>query len=87
MIDISKYVLTGVVISSFFRDFGDHKFLIYGFGVMVSALALVAGLLLINKKIMEAIFVLSLIGIPCLVFIVYCFTPQGKKWRRIHGML
>jgi len=50
LIDISKYVLTGVVISSFFRDFGESKFLIYGFGVMVSALALAAGLLLINKK-------------------------------------
>ena len=50
LIDISKYVLTGVVISSFFRDFGDHKFFVYGFGVAVSALALVSGLLLINKK-------------------------------------
>jgi len=36
---------------------------------------------------MEAIFVLSLIGIPCLIGLIWCFTPQGKKWRRIHGML
>ena len=48
LIDISKYVLTGVVISSLFRDFGEHKFLIYGFGIAVSALALVAGLLLMR---------------------------------------
>ena len=49
LIDISKYVLTGVVISSFFRDFGDSQFLIYGLGFMVSASTLVSGLLLINK--------------------------------------
>ena len=36
LIDISKYVFTGIVISSFFKDFGDHKFFIYGFGVMAS---------------------------------------------------
>jgi len=50
LIDISKYVLTGVVISSFFKDFGDHKFLVYGLGVMVSVLALAFGLVLTNKK-------------------------------------
>jgi hypothetical protein len=50
LIDVSKYVFTGVVISSFFRDYGDSKFLIYGVGAMVSALILVAGLLLLNKK-------------------------------------
>ena len=36
---------------------------------------------------MEAIFVMSIIGIPCLVFIIYCFTPHGKRWRRNNGML
>ena len=50
LIDISKYVLTGVVISSFFRDFGESKFLIYGLGVMFSASTLIAGLLLIKLK-------------------------------------
>jgi len=50
LIDISKYVLTGVVISSFFKDFGDSTFLIYGLGVLVSALTLVSGLLLITKN-------------------------------------
>ena len=50
LIDISKYVLTGVVISSFFKDFGDHKFLVYWLGVMVSVLALAFGLVLTNKK-------------------------------------
>jgi uncharacterized membrane protein YraQ (UPF0718 family) len=50
LIDVSKYVLTGVVISSFFRDFGDHKFLVYGLGVLVSLLALAFGLVLTNKR-------------------------------------
>ena len=50
LIDISKYVLTGVVISAFFRDFGEHKFFVYGFGVAVSLLCLVLGLFLTNNK-------------------------------------
>jgi len=50
LIDISKYVLTGVVISSFFRDFGDSQFLIYGLGVMASVTTLISGLLLVNKR-------------------------------------
>ena len=50
LIDISKYVFTGIVISSFFKDFGDSKFLVYGFGVTVSILALLSGLVLINHK-------------------------------------
>ena len=49
LLDISKYVLTGVVISSFFKDFGNDKILVYGFGIMVSALSLIAGIFLINK--------------------------------------
>jgi len=50
LIDISKYVLTGVVISSLFKDFGESKYLIYGLGVLVSLLALAFGLVLTNKK-------------------------------------
>ena len=50
LIDVSKYVLTGVVISSFFRDFGEHKYLIYGLGVVASASTLIVGLLLTNKR-------------------------------------
>ena len=30
LIDVSKYVLTGVVIASLFRDLGESKLLIYG---------------------------------------------------------
>jgi hypothetical protein len=50
LIDISKYVLTGVVISSLFKDFGESKFLVYGTGVLISILTLISGLLLTNKK-------------------------------------
>jgi len=50
LIDISKYVLTGVVISTLFKDFGESKFFIYGTGIVVSILALIFGLFLTNKK-------------------------------------
>lgn len=36
---------------------------------------------------MEAIFVLSLIGIPCAVALIWLMTPWGKKWRRVNGLL
>jgi len=48
LIDISKYVLTGVVISTLFKDFGDYKFFVYGVGVLFSASTLVTGLFLIK---------------------------------------
>ena len=50
LIDISKYVLTGVVIFSFFKDLGGNKFLIYGIGFIFSIVALRSGLLLTNKR-------------------------------------
>jgi hypothetical protein len=50
LIDISKYVLTGVVISSLFKDFGESKLLIYSIGVIISILALASGLILTNKR-------------------------------------
>ena len=50
LIDISKYVFIGVVISSLFKDIGDSKSLIYGMGLIVSVLALISGLILTNKR-------------------------------------
>lgn len=50
LIDVSKYVFTGVVITSFFKDLGESKYLIYGVGFVFSMLVLVAGLVLSNKK-------------------------------------
>jgi hypothetical protein len=49
LIDISKYVLTGVVIASLFKDFGENKFLIYGTGIVVSVLTLISGLMFTNS--------------------------------------
>ena len=36
---------------------------------------------------MEAIFVMSIIIVPCLIFVVWSFTPQGKRWRRTNDLL
>ena len=49
-IDVSKYVLTGVVITSFFKDFGESKLTIYGIGTAFAIIILIVGLILTNKK-------------------------------------
>lgn len=49
LIDVSKYVFTGVVITSFFKDL-ESKLIIYGVGFVFSLLVLVVGLILTNKK-------------------------------------
>ena len=48
-VDVAKYILTGVVISSLFKDFED-KVLIYIVGIALAFLCLVVGLVLSNKK-------------------------------------
>ena len=48
-VDVSKYILTVVVISSLFKDFED-KVLIYIVGIALAFLCLVVGLVLSNKK-------------------------------------
>jgi hypothetical protein len=50
LIDISKYVFTGVIVSSFFKDFGENTIIVYGFGALISMSTLVVGLVLTNKK-------------------------------------
>lgn len=50
LIDISKYIFTGVVIASLFKDMEDRRWLIYGLGFSSSILALILGLILTNKK-------------------------------------
>ena len=50
LIDVSKYVLTGVVIASLFKDLGESKMLIYGLVLLVACSTLLAGLVLRNKK-------------------------------------
>ena len=49
LIDISKYVVTGVIIASIFKDL-DDKILIYILSAVVALIALIVGLVLTNKK-------------------------------------
>ena len=49
MIDVSKYVLTGVVITSLFNDVTD-KTMLYLTGIFIVLLSLTIGLVLTEKK-------------------------------------
>ena len=49
LLDVSKYVLTGVVITSLFSNIKEQA-IIYSLGVLISLCSLIAGLLLTNKK-------------------------------------
>lgn len=49
LIDISKYIVTGVIIASIFKDL-DDKLMIYLLSAVVAIIALVVGLVLTNKK-------------------------------------
>lgn len=48
LLDISKYVLTGVVIASLFQDVAN-KTTIYVLGLVIACATLITGLLLRNK--------------------------------------
>ena len=30
---------------------------------------------------------LSIIGVPCLLFLLYCLTPKGKRWLHQNNLL
>lgn len=45
-----KYVMTGVVIASLFKDLGDSRLLIYVTGLFIAFTALFVGLVLTDKK-------------------------------------
>ncbi|MBQ6769989.1 MAG: hypothetical protein IJP44_03290 [Bacteroidales bacterium] len=49
LIDISKYIVTGVIIASIFKDL-DDKYVIYILSAFVALIALIVGLILTNKK-------------------------------------
>ena len=49
LIDISKYVMTGVVIASMFKDLDDNRQLIYIGGLFIAFTALGVGLVLTDK--------------------------------------
>lgn len=49
LLDVSKYVLTGVVISSLF-EYLEERTIIYILGIVIAIFSLFAGLFLTNKK-------------------------------------
>ena len=49
LMDIAKYVVTAILISSFLGSFGE-TWMVYAFGVITASLFLTAGLLYLNKK-------------------------------------
>ena len=49
LIDISKYVVTGVIITSIFKDLND-KVIIFIISFVIAISALIVGLILTNKK-------------------------------------
>ena len=82
-IDVSKYVLTGVVITSFFKDFGESKMTIYGIGTAFAIIILIVGLILTNKKNNNLIFSIRDTDI------IYCFmgnSCQTKINRHIYSI-
>lgn len=40
-----------------------------------------------RRLIMGVYIGFVVIGIPCILFLLYCLTPQGKHWLRMNGML
>jgi hypothetical protein len=50
LIDISKYFLTGVFVTSLIKDLEDIRWLIYLISGTVSIILLATGLILTNKK-------------------------------------
>lgn len=50
LVDVSKYVITGVVIASLFEDLENNKIVIYSVGIGSALSLLLVGLILSNKK-------------------------------------
>ena len=50
LVDVSKYVITGVVIASLFEDLENNKIVIYSVGICSALSLLLVGLILSNKK-------------------------------------
>ena len=48
-LDVSKYILTGVVISSFFNEF-ENRWLLYLLGILAAAGIFVLGIYFSKKK-------------------------------------
>ena len=53
LVDVSKYVLTGVIISSLFNDLAESPTYLYSVGLFVAVSALLLGLTLVNNNTKE----------------------------------
>jgi hypothetical protein len=49
LLDIAKYIITAIVISSFLGSFGE-TWKVYVFGIIIATIFFAVGLLYINKK-------------------------------------
>ncbi|MDR2907126.1 MAG: hypothetical protein LBU91_03955 [Bacteroidales bacterium] len=49
LMDVAKYIVTAIVISSFLGSFGEI-WMLYVFGLLIAALFFTVGLLYINRK-------------------------------------
>lgn len=36
---------------------------------------------------MGAYLVFALVGIPCVIFLLWCLTPSGKRWLKANNMI
>ena len=36
---------------------------------------------------MGTLIILGMVGIPCIIFLLYCLTPGGKRWLRKNNMI
>ena len=33
------------------------------------------------------LIILGMVGIPCIIFLLYCLTPSGKRWLRKNNII
>jgi hypothetical protein len=36
---------------------------------------------------MGTLIILAIVGAPCVVFLIYCLTPKGKRWLKANHLL
>ncbi len=36
---------------------------------------------------MGTLIILGMVGIPCILFLLWCLTPPGKRWLRENNMI
>ena len=76
LIDVSKYVLTGVVIASLFKDMGDNRYLIYGIGILVAGFTLLSGLLLRSCfEFLQKVFLGLMYPFSCVLWAIFWSFP------------